>query len=562
VSGPRPPSFRRAALAIGLAMPVLARAAAPELEQLFPIAFRNGTTNPVALVGKIEPWPPRIWTDHPGIVFNPGTNAAACTVAIAPGVAPGPHWIRLFGPEGASAPRFLVVTPGPTTPEIEPNDHFAQAQSVTNLPAVVDGRLEKSGDVDSYAVALRAGQTLLARLEAHVLMSPVDAVLRIVDSRGVEVAFNHDDGRTLDPFVAWTAPTAGTYVVQAFGFPHPGATDIRFVGNARCVYRLTLSGGPWLSHAIPLVARRGTTNHLVLSGWNLPPSLAPGLGFPSSAATGTVLSVRIPGAAEDLRVPLADEPQLVEREPNDLPGQAQPLPFPGAVTGRIERADDIDRYLVDLPAAPVEFVVQSAALGFPFDARLRIEDSEGKIVARADESTLGDPVLAWTPPTAGKYRVAIDNLLHRGGDRMVYHLAVRVPQPAVEFALAEGSVVVEPGKTNETKIAVTRRGGFTNAVSIRVEGLPAGIVALPSDVAANAAEGTVRLVAATNAPPANVPLHVVATTAGKMHPVGFPLVSAGENNGVPQGFKHLLAERIDQLWLTVRSPATNAAPAK
>jgi hypothetical protein len=29
------------------------------------------------------------------------------------------------------------------------------------------------------------------------------------------------------------------------------------------------------------------------------------------------------------------------------------------------------------------------------------------------------------------------------------------------------------------------------------------------------------------------------------------LISAGENNGVPQGFRSLVRERIEDLWLTV-----------
>ena len=32
------------------------------------------------------------------------------------------------------------------------------------------------------------------------------------------------------------------------------------------------------------------------------------------------------------------------------------------------------------------------------------------------------------------------------------------------------------------------------------------------------------------------------------------LISAGENNGVPQGYKRLVLGSIDRLWLTVSSP--------
>jgi hypothetical protein len=66
---------------VALAIAGLIRAAAPELDQLFPISFQPGTTNLVTLVGKPGPWPPGCWTDHPGITLQPGTNAAACAIA-------------------------------------------------------------------------------------------------------------------------------------------------------------------------------------------------------------------------------------------------------------------------------------------------------------------------------------------------------------------------------------------------------------------------------------------------------------------------------------------------
>src|SRR4029453_10666821 len=102
---------------------------------------------------------------------------------------------------------------------------------VEHLPASLNGRLDKSGDVDSFGIALEAGQTIVASVEAFTLASPVDAVLRLVDFRGVQVAFNHDDGRTLDPFLAWTAKSAGTYILQVFGFAYPATSDVKFTGG-------------------------------------------------------------------------------------------------------------------------------------------------------------------------------------------------------------------------------------------------------------------------------------------------------------------------------------------
>ena len=54
------------------------------------------------------------------------------------------------------------------------------------LPAVITGRLGKTGDVDCYAFDLAAGQTLNAILDAQVIASPADGALRLIDARGVD----------------------------------------------------------------------------------------------------------------------------------------------------------------------------------------------------------------------------------------------------------------------------------------------------------------------------------------------------------------------------------------
>lgn len=171
------------------------------LDTLFPAAVQLGTTHAVVAVGKAEPWPPKVWVDAPGIRFEPTTNSGTFSVVIAPDAQVGPHLVRVFNDDGASAPRFLVVTRAPQTAEVEPDDDFTKPQPIATLPSSINGRLEKSGDVDSFAVELTAGQTLVASVEAYTLMSPLDAVLRLIDARGVVLAMEHDDGRTFDPLL-------------------------------------------------------------------------------------------------------------------------------------------------------------------------------------------------------------------------------------------------------------------------------------------------------------------------------------------------------------------------
>jgi len=240
-----------------LCTPIQLHAAAPTLEHLYPVAVQIGSTNTITAIGKFDPWPPKVWVDAPGIVFTAETNSGKFTVEIATNAPTGPHLVRVFNEQGASGPRFLIVTREPQSSEQESNDDFRKPQTLDSLPASLNGRLDKSGDVDSFAVTLEAGQTIVVSLEAYTLASPMDAVLRLVDSRGVQLALSDDDGRTFDPLLVWTAKSAGTYVLQVFGFAYPAVSDVKFTGGNACVYRLHVSHGPCLHYTLPLGVRRG-----------------------------------------------------------------------------------------------------------------------------------------------------------------------------------------------------------------------------------------------------------------------------------------------------------------
>lgn len=159
-------------------------AAVPVLDAVFPAAIQIGSTQSVTLVGKFDPWPTRLDLDIPGVTWEATTNTGVITVRISPNAPVGPQVVRAFSPEGVSAPRFLILSSNPQRAEVEPNDERSMAQGLGDLPAEVNGRLEKNGDVDSYSVALQAGQTVVARLEAYTLQSPLDPVLRLLDAQG------------------------------------------------------------------------------------------------------------------------------------------------------------------------------------------------------------------------------------------------------------------------------------------------------------------------------------------------------------------------------------------
>ena len=536
------------------------RAAVPVLDHVFPAALQIGSTQSVTLVGKFDPWPTRLDLDIPGVTWEATTNTGVITVRVSPKAPVGPQVIRAFSPEGVSAPRFLILSSHPQRAEVEPNDEMRTAQVLSDLPAEVNGRLEKNGDVDSYSVELQAGQNLVARLEAYTLQSPLDPVLRLLDAQGVQVAWNHDEVRSLDPLLAWRAPKAGTYVLQVFGFAYPADSDLRFSGSAKSVYRLHVSTDPVARHGWPLGVSRSVETRVRWGDWGVPEMSSESTLVPSSAIASETVghSLQIPGHRLPLEMPVGDGKEWVEVEPNDTAATAQALEIPSAVSGDLDRAGDEDRYRVSAKKGEaLRLEVQAAGLGFPLDAWLKIEDATGKELVRNDDSGGADPVLDWTPPESAEYRVVVGNLLQRGGRDQRYRLSVQRPQPVWSASVPEAFLSLEPGKTNEWKVAISRRFGAETRLTVSVRGLPPGVRVDPVEVPEKALEATLRWITATNAASFSGPFQVevmapksVQGLAG-VQQARFSLVSAGENNGVPQGFRRLVVESVSRLWMTV-----------
>jgi hypothetical protein len=540
------------------------QAAVPVLDHVFPAAIQIGTTQLVTLVGKFDPWPTRLDLDIPGVSWEPTTNSGVIRVRVAPEAPAGPRVIRAFSPEGVSEPRFLILSQRPQQAEVEPNDAVPSAQVLTSLPAQVNGRLEKNGDVDSYSVDLRAGQTLVARLEAYTLQSPLDPVLKLLDARGVQVAWNHDEVRSLDPILAWRVETSGTYVLQVFGFAYPADSDLRFSGSPKGVYRLHVSTDPVARHAWPLGVSRAVDTRVSWGDWGVSSVSSEAIEVLASAiAPGAIShSLRIPHREVPLELSVGEGKEWVESEPNDVATTAQALGIPSAVSGDLDRPGDEDRYRLSCQKGePLRLEVQAAGLGFPLDAWLRIEDASGKELARNDDTGGSDPVLDWTSPETAEYRVVVGNLLQRGGRDQRYRLSIQRPKPLWSASLAEAAWSLEPGKTNESKVTLTRRYGADQRLTVSVRGLPSGVRVDPVEVSEKANAATLRWIAATNAAPFSGPvsIDVSSSSPAAVQEARFSLVSAGENNGVPQGFRRLVVESISRLWLTVlRAPSVPA----
>ncbi|MFC1763203.1 hypothetical protein ACFL6U_14135 [Planctomycetota bacterium] len=131
--------------------------------------------------------------------------------------------------------------------ETENNDTPAQAQQI-KTPRMINGRIDRPGDVDVFAFDGRAGQGLVVDVYARRLNSPMDALVRLTDRTGQVIAWNddyvekdkhlHKDSVGLlthhaDAYLMTDLPEQGTYYVHL--------SDTQNQGGPAYGYRMRVS---------------------------------------------------------------------------------------------------------------------------------------------------------------------------------------------------------------------------------------------------------------------------------------------------------------------------------
>jgi len=176
----------------------------------------------------------------------------------------------------------------PESLETEPNNTPQQAQHVSP-PLIINGRIGQAGDVDTFRFTGRAGEEVVAEVNARRLNSPLDSLLRLVGTDGQVVASSDDYERPerglithhADSYLRVRLPQDGEYMVVL--------SDIQSHGGDEYAYRLRL-GPPQ-----PDFALRVTPSGV---------SLRPG-----RSASLTVHAVRKDGFDSEIQLALKDAPE-------------------------------------------------------------------------------------------------------------------------------------------------------------------------------------------------------------------------------------------------------------
>ena len=501
------PSYRRRtrflALAFAIALlPSLVHAAAPALTHIFPAGGQRGTKVTMTCAGNPAMWP--VSVTAPGVDVVVGTEANKLEVTIPADLAADRVWIRLHNAEGASTAVPFLIGNVKEIEEVEPNNAPTKAHAVAELPVTINGTLSAFGDVDGFSVTLAIGQTLIASLDAHAkLGSPMDAILQVVTPDGFVLAENHD-AVDLDPRLIFTATKPGLHIVRVFAFPSAADSSIAFHGAANYVYRLTLTTGPFVTHAVPLTVSLGdpaagaSLGQVELFGWNLPPDakrLVVPFGGPQStdlvemetrgdlrivdnARLGFVVAPDIAGTARVRLAPHPIVPEIASLDPNNL----TVVTPPSAVTGRLSKPRQPATVRIPLKKGQqLVASVESRSLDFNLDPVLRLTDPAGSVVLNVNDTTPKRAVVLTHAATQdGDYQLTVRDRHSRASDRSFFRLTARIEEPDFELTAAADALVINPDKPTEFVINVVRRappGVTVGPITIEAVDLPPGVTA-------------------------------------------------------------------------------------
>ena len=449
------------------------------------------------------------------------TELVFAEVTVAPDAKPGRREIRVITKRGISnAMSFYVgqvpeVARKPMKTAQKPvlgKEHLAQRkrppeeeQMRITVPCTMNGQIA-AGEVNRYRFPASKGQRLLISAKARQLVPYVadgvpgwfQAVLRLHDANGKELAYNDDFRFHPDPVLYFEVPKDGDYVLTI--------NEAIFRGRESFVYRVTIGELPFVTSIFPLGSRVGEPVKIEMHGWNLEKTtLAPP---PKDAKPGRHLVAATDGKRVSNPVPFALDtlPECLEQESNDEPSKAQKVNLPIIVNGRADRPGDWDVFeVVGKAGETIVAEVHARRLGSPFDSFVKVTGADGKIIALNDdhydaESGLNtdhaDSYLMVKLPADGKYFIHLGDTRRHAGKAYAYRLRISRPRPDFALRLIPSRIVVRSKASASVTVFAIRRDGFNGPIKLSFKDLPEGLESSGATVAAG--KETVKLALKTS----------------------------------------------------------------
>ncbi|MEN9576429.1 MAG: hypothetical protein RL514_4284 [Verrucomicrobiota bacterium] len=393
----------------------------------------------------------------------------------------------------------------------------ATAQELT-VPVSVDSACRASR-VELFKVVAQAGQSLSFEVVAARLGSKLDPQLRLLDATGRELALADDStGLGADAHLQHRFTTAATCFVEVRDVSWQGGADYRF--------RLRVGNFPLVTTPFPLASTQ-----------------------PVGASAAT---------------------EVTEAEPNDLLAQATPFTPPCVLNGRFATPCDRDWFsFTALKGQRLLFTSETRRAGSPAELFLRVESATGALLAESDVSSTNDVALDVTFRQDGPVRLAVEDLLRRGGPEFAYRLRVEPFTPGFTL-LAETNRLSPPQGGGFTMKVTAQRRGYNGPISLAFSGATGRFLLSSNVIAQGKSETTLRAEVSEDQPPGTLMLlrilgqapqenRALAATAGTLGVVarGWPtvpfppvaldgVVALGVGPRLPDFFQLALATNVVQ----------------
>ncbi len=510
---------------------------APQLTSISPTAAQRGQTIEIVLEGKNIDETAEIWlskaginaeikqrTPIPTVRFDgsgisgqvPSDPRLLLSFEIAPDAPLGNHQIRLITPNGVSNPQNFLVGNLPEINEKEPNNVSEQA-NLLELPVTVNGVVSSIDDLDSFKIRLKKGARLICDISAQRMGSPLDTYLELYDPNGKEVAKSRD-GNGLDSFIDYTTQMEGEFTLNL--------RDVRFQGGGNYRYRLSIGELPYLHNVFPLGGKRGAVNNVTVSGANLGSINTLQLDISPNADLGIQeLRVKTPNGLETNPYPftIGEFNETNENEPNDALKQENPIGTPITVNGKIQKAGDVDRYMIKVEkGARLVCSVNSRQYPSQLDPILTIyshkqgetaESVTEQVLTVNDDASGTDAQITFTFPDAGNYGLSIRDLNNAGGEDYPYRLTIRPLKPDFRINVNADNPRIARGGTFMLTVTAARLDGFNGALRFYSPDLPKGFIVSPTIMYPNQNQALLTITAPIDAPLGLHPFTIVGVGA-------------------------------------------------
>jgi hypothetical protein len=261
-----------------------------------------------------------------------------------------------------------------------------------------------------------------------------------------------------------------------------------------------------LNSIFPSGARQGTTVECTIGPAN---DKATGLYFSNPGITAepagpnkfkVTVAKDVPVGKYDVRLvgPLgvsnfrafavSDWPEVIEKEPNNEPAQAQQVTLPVVINGRIDQAADVDHYVFPAKKGQRIFIDCWAwRIDSKLDGTLMVFDAAGKELAYNGDYYGKDPFIDFTAPEDGNYTVKIWDFVYDGSSDHFYRLHI-ASLPHIDAVVP---AAVKPGaKTTVTFYGRNLPDGKPAPEEVRTDGQPLEMLTREIEVPADALVAT------------------------------------------------------------------------